>query len=65
LQRIDQAVQAILAEAFDRTIALLARHRALLDRCARELLARETLDEAALAALTQELRVDGQGSASR
>jgi cell division protease FtsH len=35
---------------------LLSQHRITLETCARELLARETLDEAALAALTAGLR---------
>ena len=56
LQRIDEAVRSIVADAFARTSALLVQHRGLLDRCSRELLERETLDEAALAALTRELR---------
>jgi cell division protease FtsH len=55
-QRIDEAVRAIVTAAFERTTAILARQRDLLDRCARELLARETLDEAALMRLTAGLR---------
>jgi cell division protease FtsH len=42
--------------AFEQATAILARHRATLDRGARELLVRETLDEAALRALAAELR---------
>jgi cell division protease FtsH len=55
-QHIDAAVRAIVMDAFERTTALLQQHRALLDRGARELLARETLDEAALRTLTAGLR---------
>jgi cell division protease FtsH len=55
-QRIDEAVRAIVMGAFERAIALLREHRDLLERCARELLARETLDEAALRTLTAPLR---------
>jgi cell division protease FtsH len=55
-QRIDEAVRGIVMGAFDRAIAILGRHRALLERAARELLAKETLDEAALRGLTSELR---------
>ena len=55
-QRIDEAVRAIVMSAFDRAAAILAQHRPTLERCARELLAHETLDEAALAALAGELR---------
>jgi cell division protease FtsH len=55
-QRIDDAVRTIVMDAFQRSTALLERHRALLDRAARELLAHETLDEAALLRLSAELR---------
>ncbi|GAB4038480.1 MAG: ATP-dependent zinc metalloprotease FtsH [Rubrivivax sp.] len=55
-QQIDEAVRTIVAEAFERTTALLRRHREELERSARELLARETLDEAALAALRSRLQ---------
>ncbi|MFN3415176.1 MAG: ATP-dependent zinc metalloprotease FtsH [Caldimonas sp.] len=54
--RIDEAVREIVTRAFDRTLALLRSHRDLLERGARELLARETLDEAALKELTRSLR---------
>ena len=54
-QQIDAAVRAIVMGCFDRSTALLTQHRALLERGARELLAKETLDEAALRALTAEL----------
>jgi cell division protease FtsH len=57
-QRIDEAVRGIVMGAFERTTAILSEHRDLLERCARELLARETLDEHALAALTAGLRTD-------
>jgi cell division protease FtsH len=55
-QRIDEAVRGIVMGAFARTTEILSGHRELLERCARELLVKETLDEAALAALTAELR---------
>jgi len=55
-RRIDEAIRGIVMGAFERTTDLLAQHRDLLERCARELLARETLDEAALRELTQPLR---------
>jgi cell division protease FtsH len=35
---------------------VLTRNREILERCARELLARETLDEEALRALTHDLK---------
>jgi cell division protease FtsH len=55
-QQIDDAVRGIVMDAFARATELLRRHRAVLERCARELLARETLDEASLARLTQGVR---------
>jgi cell division protease FtsH len=45
-------------QAFRRTSELLTAHRELLERCARELLAHETLDEAALRRLTTGLRAE-------
>lgn len=51
-QRIDAAVRTIVMDAFTRTTALLQQHRDRLEAGARELLAKETLDEAALKALT-------------
>ncbi len=50
-QRIDEAVRKIVMDAFARTMTLLGQQRDALERCARELLAKETLDEAALKAL--------------
>ncbi|MBI1396423.1 MAG: ATP-dependent zinc metalloprotease FtsH [Betaproteobacteria bacterium] len=58
-ERIDEAVRSIVMDAFRHASALLERHRAVLERCARELLRRETLDEAALKDLTGELRPGG------
>jgi len=55
-QRIDDAVRKIVMDNFARTLSLLEKHRPLLERCARELLEHETLDEAALAKLTAELK---------
>ncbi|HRN74981.1 ATP-dependent zinc metalloprotease FtsH [Ottowia sp.] len=55
-QHIDSAVRGIVMNAFDAATRLLERHRAVLDRAARELLVKETLDEAALTALTAGVR---------
>ncbi|NWG76470.1 MAG: AAA family ATPase, partial [Rubrivivax sp.] len=55
-ERIDEAVRAIVMDAFERASAILREHRDVLERCARELLARETLDEAALEALAGSVR---------
>jgi cell division protease FtsH len=55
LQRIDESVRAIVMGAYERATALLQARREVLERCARELLLRETLDEAALRALAPDL----------
>jgi cell division protease FtsH len=52
-QHIDAAVRQIVMTGFDRATALLEEKRDVLERCARELLKRETLDEQALRTLTQ------------
>ena len=57
-QRIDDAVRAIVMDAFARTLALLEGRRAVLERCARALLEHETLDEAALKALIGPARTE-------
>jgi cell division protease FtsH len=58
LRRIDEAVRRLLGQAFDDATRLLKIHRADLDRCARALLERETLDEAAIVALAPGLRTE-------
>ncbi|MEW6414418.1 MAG: ATP-dependent zinc metalloprotease FtsH [Pseudomonadota bacterium] len=60
--RIDAAVRGIVMNVFNRAIGLLADNRAVLERCARELLARETLDESAIRELTRDLRRPALGS---
>ena len=55
-QRIDEAVRKIVMDAFAQATALLERHRDTLERCARELLVKETLDEAALIELAAPVR---------
>jgi cell division protease FtsH len=55
-ERIDEAVRGIVMHAFEGASAILERHRDVLERCARELLAHETLDEAALEALAGSVR---------
>ncbi len=54
--RIDEAVRTIVMDAFARATDILARNRGVLERCARELLARETLDEEAIRELTRDLQ---------
>ena len=56
-QRIDAAVRALLQGAQDRSLAILRENRAVLDRSAKALMERETLDEGDLAALASELRL--------
>ncbi len=55
-QHIDDAVRGIVMDAFDAATRILVQHRALLERTARELLVKETLDEAELQALTAGVR---------
>ena len=50
-QRVDAAVQSLVSQAFERTVALLKSRRDLLERGAQQLLSQETLDEADLKAL--------------
>ena len=57
--RIDAAVRGLIAEASARAEAILAANRALLDGSAADLLARETLDEAALRRLRDMVRAEG------
>ncbi|HWQ38495.1 MAG TPA: ATP-dependent zinc metalloprotease FtsH [Burkholderiales bacterium] len=54
--RIDEAIRAIVMGVFERTLRILSNNRALLERCARALLERETLDEAAIRELTRDLQ---------
>ncbi len=53
---IDAAVQGIVTGAFDRTVGILTAHEATLDRAAKLLLDRETLDESALIPLRDEMQ---------
>jgi cell division protease FtsH len=55
-QRVDEAVRAIVMAGFDRATAILTANREILERAARALLERETLEEAALNELTADLR---------
>ncbi len=50
-QRVDEAVRSIVSHAFDRAVQVLDAQRIVLEQGARELLVKETLDEAALKAL--------------
>ena len=62
--RIDDAVRGIVKSVFARAFGLLEDNRAVLERCARELLAHETLDENAIRELTRDLRRPSLGSES-
>ncbi|EEW2545298.1 TPA: ATP-dependent metallopeptidase FtsH/Yme1/Tma family protein [Escherichia coli] len=53
--RIDQAIRDIVMGVFERAYRILDINRAVLERCARELLAREALDESDIRQLTQGL----------
>ena len=62
-EKIDAAVKRVVDRVFDRTMSILERNREILERGARELLARETLTETDLKALAHDLikaRPDGQ-----
>ncbi len=52
---IDEEVQQLVQSAFQRSVDLLQARRALLERCARQLLQQETLDAGQLRALSAEL----------
>jgi cell division protease FtsH len=62
-QHIDNAVRGIVMTCFERSTALLAQHRAVLETAARALLEKETLDEAALRTLTAAMRAPGTPAA--
>lgn len=54
-QKLDAAIAGLLARNLQRATRILTTNRALLERCAQELLKAETLDAAALKALTTDL----------
>ena len=55
----------IVERIFERTVAILQANRGVLERCARDLLEKETLDEPALKALTRDLhRYDAPAQAA-
>jgi cell division protease FtsH len=60
--RIDEAIRRIVKTVFDRAYGILETNRDVLERCARELLARETLDENSIRELTRDLRRPPLGS---
>ncbi|WP_445395434.1 hypothetical protein [Zobellella sp. An-6] len=53
-----QAIRDIVMDVFDRAYRILEINREVLERCARELLARETLDEYSIRQLTQGLQLE-------
>jgi len=55
-KRIDDAIRGIVMGGFDRATAILGLNREVLERSARALLEKETLDEAAIRSLTAGLR---------
>ena len=62
--RIDEAIRALIKTVFERAYGILERNRPVLERCARELLARETLDEAEVRELTRDLVPAAMGEAA-
>jgi cell division protease FtsH len=63
-RQIDAAVRSIVMAAFEHSTSILEGRRELLERCARELLTKETLDEGALRALTGGTATSGTGANS-
>jgi cell division protease FtsH len=63
-RQIDAAVRGIVMAAFEHSTSILEGRRELLERCARELLTKETLDEGALRALTGGTATTGTGANS-
>ena len=65
-ETIDSAVRALVDAGFERATAVLAANQAVLERCARELLAHETLEEDRLKDLTADLvrEAAGRGAAA-
>ncbi len=55
-QAIDAEVKAIIHRQFEQATNILQENRTVLERCARELLEKETLDEAQLTELTRDLK---------
>ncbi len=55
-QAIDAEVKGIVHRQFGQALAILERNRKLLERCAKELLEQETLDEPRILELSKELR---------
>jgi cell division protease FtsH len=55
---IDQAVQQIVTTSFERTVRMIQSRQTILDRGAKLLLERETLDEGALKQIRDELQTE-------
>lgn len=55
-EQIDEAIRSIIHAVFEKAYGLLDANHDVLERCASELLAKETLDEDHLVALTRDLR---------
>jgi cell division protease FtsH len=62
-QKIDEAVRELVEKAFGNAVALLREKRAILDRAAAELLAKETLSGHDLARLIGETPTTGLAAA--
>ncbi len=59
--RIDEAIRVIIMGVFERAFGILEINRPALERCAEELLKKETLDEAAIRELTHDLASPSPG----
>jgi cell division protease FtsH len=55
-EELDKAVREIVSSVFERTYAILSENRDLLEKCARELLEKETIEADDLGELTKDLK---------
>ncbi|MBY5735404.1 ATP-dependent zinc metalloprotease FtsH [Rhizobium leguminosarum] len=62
--RVDEEIRRIVDHVFDETVALLGQRREILDRSARLLLEKETLDERELQAFVETVEQPARGSAA-
>ncbi|HEY4137012.1 MAG TPA: cell division protein FtsH, partial [Casimicrobiaceae bacterium] len=64
-REIDRAVREIVKTAFERALAILTRHRRVLEDSARELLQKETLAEPAVAAIGRRLGARAEAASDK
>jgi cell division protease FtsH len=59
LEHIDQAIRTLVMSNFERALECLSQNRVVLERCAKELLQKETLESEELKLLTHDLKAQG------